>query len=477
MAKSAFSGIFTLLVAVVVVGVLAAGGYYYWSHKADTSPEFTTVTVGRGELVQVATATGGLQAVTSVDVSSQISGLITEVDVDYNTPVKTGQVLARIDPATYKSRLQQAEAQLTNTQANQTLVRLNTERSRELRAKNLVAQQDLDQAEALLAQADAQVRIQTATVESARVDLARCTIYAPLDGIVIDRQAEVGKTVAASLNAPTLFTIVDDLAKMQIDAAVAEADVGSVDLKQPVNFNVAAFPGRQFRGTVTQIRNAPKTTSNVVTYDTIIDVNNADLKLRPGMTADVSIVVAQRPNALRVSNSALRVRIPDDVLEARKIETPKPADSGAAAPAKPLSDEELRTARREIFREAGFVFGSGPPSPEVLKKAQDLAKARGIELDFSRFGGGGRGGNTGVPAVTTRTVFVLQGTDPKTAKIAPTSVKLGISDGIYTEVVEGLKEGDVLVTGVAAPTASAAAATNNPFAQRPPMGGPGGGRR
>jgi len=358
------------------------------------------------------------------------------------------------------------------------MTRLNTERTRELRAKSLVAQQDLDQAEALLTQADAQVQIQQATVDSARVDLARCTIYAPLNGIVIDRQTDVGKTVAASLNAPTLFTIVDDLAKMQIDAAVAEVDIGNIELQQQVNFAVAAFPGRQFRGRVTQIRNAPKTTSNVVTYDTIIDVNNADLKLRPGMTADVSIIVAQRPNALRVPNGALRVRIPDDVLDARKADTPKSAGAAptAPAPAKPLTDEELRTARREIFREAGFVFGGGPPSPEVLKKAQDLAKARGIELDFSRFGGGGRS-SMAAPTVTTRTVFLLQGVDPKTAKIVPTTVKLGITDGIYTEVFDGLKEGDLLVTGVTTATAGASAAANNPFAQRPPMGMPGGGRR
>ena len=463
-----------LIIGLVFVGV-AGVGWYYWSRHAEKEVNFTTVTVARGDLTQAVTATGGLQAITSVDVSSQVSGLITEVDVDYNTPVKTGTVLARLDPATYKSRLQQAEAQMTNTQANFTLTRLNTERTRELRAKNLVAQQDLDQAEALLAQADAQVKIQQANVDSAKVDLERCTIVSPLDGIVLDRETDVGKTVAASLNAPTLFTIIDDLAKMQIDASVAEADIGNVELKQAVNFTVDAFPNRQFRGTISQIRNAPKTVSNVVTYDTIVDVNNADLKLKPGMTANVSIIVAQRNGALRVSNGVLRARIPEDVLASRLVEPAKPAADAAtaAAPAaKPMTDDERRTTRREIMKEAGFTPGSGPPSPEVIQKAQEIAKSRGLDLDFSRPGGGSRASSN---APVTRNVYKLTGTDPKIARIEAVTVKLGITDGIYTEVLDGLKEGDVLVTGVAAPGAPAARpqGSANPFAGS----GPGGPRR
>ncbi len=470
MAKSGSSSVVRILIFLGVLGAIA-GGVYYWTQRDDKPAELTTVPLGRGEIVQTVTATGGLQATTSVDVSSQVSGLITEVAVDFNTPVKTGQVLARLDPATYQSRLLQAQAQLANVKANCTLVRLNTERTRELRTKNLVSQQDLDQAEALLTQAEAQLKIQTATVSSAEVDLGRCTIYAPLDGIVLDRQAEKGKTVAASLNAPTLFTIIDDLAKMEIDASVAEADIGSVEVKQPVTFTVDAYQGRTFRGTVSQIRNSPKTVSNVVTYSTMIDVNNADLKLKPGMTASVSIVVAQRDHALRIPNGALRVRLPDNVLAARKLEEPPPATAPgqpAAPAAKPLTEEEQRTARREIMAEAGFTRGGGPPSPEVLQKAQQLAKARGIELDFSRMGGGNRGdrADRGTPGGTiSRNVFVLVGDDPKTARIKQVPIKLGITDGIYTEVLEGLKEGDVLVTGTALPGATTAAASTNPFSQ------------
>ncbi|MBS0632730.1 MAG: efflux RND transporter periplasmic adaptor subunit [Verrucomicrobia bacterium] len=461
-----------LILLIVLVLAAAAGGWYYTTRDSDKAPEYTTATIARGEVAQLVTATGTLQAVTSVDVSSQISGLISDISVDFNSQVKVGQVLAKIDPATYESKLASALAQLGNTKANLTLVRLNTERTRSLRQQNLVPQQDLDQAEALLAQAEAQVAIQNATVESARVDLARCTILSPIDGIVIDRQAEVGKTVAASLNAPLLFTIANDLSKMEISAAVAEADIGSVEEKEQVNFTVDAYPNRQFRGRISQVRNAPKVTSNVVTYETIVDVRNDDLKLKPGMTANVSIVIADRRNVLRLPNSALRVRIPENLLPPP---APKPAAAtaaGAAAPAAPkvLSDDERRKAMRAIMQEAGFTPGGGPPSPDVIARAQELAKERGIELDFSRWGN--RGGAAHAPNTpVTRTVYKLVGTDPKTQHPEPVTVKLGISDGITTEIIEGLNEGDTIITSFVQPSATAPAAAANPFA--PTRGGPG----
>lgn len=458
-----------LIVIIVLVLAAAAGGWYYATRDNDKAPEYTTAAITRGEVAQVVTATGTLQAVTSVDVSSQISGLINDISVDFNSQVKVGQVLAKIDPATYESKLASALAQLGNTKANLTLVRLNTERTRSLRQQNLVPQQDLDQAEALLAQAEAQVAIQNATVESARVDLARCTILSPIDGIVIDRQAEVGKTVAASLNAPLLFTIANDLSKMEISAAVAEADIGSVEEKEQVNFTVDAYPNRQFRGRISQVRNAPKVTSNVVTYETIVDVRNDDLKLKPGMTANVSIVIADRRDVLRLPNSALRVRIPENLLPPP---APKPAAATAAgttAPAAPkaLSPEERRKVMRELMQEAGFTPGGGPPSPEVIAHVHELAKERGIELDLSRWGnrGASRAPNTPV----TRTVYKLVGTDPKTQHPEPVTVKLGISDGITTEVIEGLSEGDNIITSFVQPSAAPAPAAANPFA--PTRGG------
>lgn len=451
-----------LLLLIVLLLAAAAGVWYYTTRNSEKTPEYTTAAIARGEVAQVVTATGTLQAVTSVDVSSQISGLIKEIDVDFNSQVKIGQVLAKIDPATYESKLASALAQLGNTKANLTLVRLNTERTRTLHQQNLVPQQDLDQAEALLAQAEAQVQIQNATVESARVDLARCTLLSPIDGIVIDRQAEVGKTVAASLNAPLLFTIANDLSKMEISAAVAEADIGTVEEKELVNFTVDAYPSRQFRGRISQVRNAPKVTSNVVTYETIIDVRNDDLKLKPGMTANVSIVIADRRDVLRLPNSALRVRIPESLLPPPAAKPGTAANASAAAP-KVLSDEERRKVMRGLMQEAGFAPGGGPPSPEIIARVQELAKERGIEIDLSRWGN--RGGGSHAPNTpVTRTVYKLVGSDPKTQHPEPVTVKLGITDGITTEIIDGLAEGDNIITSFAQPSATPAAAAANPFA-------------
>lgn len=478
MAKSRFS---TGLVAtsLVIVG-LGAAAWFYFRQGNDKAPQLTTVTISKGELTQVVTASGGLQPVTSVDVSSQVSGLIKEVFVDYNTPVKEGDVLARIDAATYEQKLKSAEADLASTKASAMLTRATTNRTRELFKRNLVTQQELDQAEAELAQSEAQLLIRSASVEDAKVNLARCTIYAPIDGIVMQRATEVGKTVAASLNAPTLFVIANKLDQMEISAAVAEADIGNVLEGQEVNFTVDAFPNRQFHGKVTQIRNSPITTQNVVTYETIISVTNDDLKLKPGMTANVSIVVAQHRDVLRIPNSALRARVPEELLVQKQVAETK-GEKKAAESAKPVSEEDRRRIMREIFREVGFSRDAGAPSPEMIQKIQQLAKEKGIDWDPSRFGGRGGGSgnkNNSLQPVSTRTVFKLVSSDPEAPKIEAVTIKLGISDSIVTEVLEGLQEGDVLVTSVSSANSPAGApGAANPFAggQRG-MGGMGGRR-
>ncbi len=439
----------------IVLLAAAAGGWYFFQKKAATPPSFSSVKVSRGNIAQVVTASGSLQPVTSIEIGSQVSGLVTEVLVDFNSPVKAGQLIARIDPATYQQQLRQNEADLASTKASYTLVQLNTERTRSLRERNLVSQQELDQAEAQLAQSEATLLMRQAALENARVDLARCDIFSPIDGIVIDRQTDVGKTVAASLNAPTLFIIANDLSRMQINTAVAEADIGSVTEGQPVNFTVDAYPGRQFRGRVVQIRNSPKTEQNVVTYQTIIEVRNDDLRLKPGMTANVSIIIAQRENVLRIPNSALRARIPEALIP------PAPAPAGATA----ASNAPPATATREqmmaLMREAGFTPGSGPPSAEVRERMARLAKERGLELPAS---GGTRAGAPGETTVTNRTVYKFHGATA-TPPLTPVNVKLGISDGSTTEVLEGLEEGDELVTNVvqAGASSGASAPAQSPF--------------
>lgn len=464
MAKSrSYSG----LIILIVLAAAGFGAWKYFQQEGDKKPVYSTTTVTRGTISQVVTATGTLQPVTSIEVGSQVSGLVTEVLVDFNSPVKAGQLLAKIDPATYEQRLRQSQADLASTNASHTLVRLNTERTRALREKNLVSQQELDQSEAQLSQANAELLTRQASVENAKLDLARCSIVSPIDGIVIDRQTDAGKTVAASFNAPVLFIIANDLGKMQINAAIAEADIGSVANGQSVNFTVDAFPNRQFRGHVIQIRNSPKTEQNVVTYQTIIEVRNDDLKLKPGMTANVSVVIAHRADTLRIPNSTLRARIPEQLLPAPPVAKPQdgPAIGSATAGPVPATREQMMA----LMQEVGFTPGSGPPSQEIRDKLRQLAKERGLELP--NFGGGNRNRSSGeTPAVTTRIIYKLGGT-PALPAPEPITVKLGITDGSTTEVIDGLKEGDVLITNVTIPGAKATPTTTNPF------GGPGGAPR
>jgi HlyD family secretion protein len=301
-----------------------------------------------------------------------------------------------------------------------------------------------------------------AAVEDAKVNLSRCTIYAPIDGVVMQRAADAGKTVAASLNAPTLFIIANDLSKMQIVAAVAEADIGNIALDQTVNFRVDAYPNRQFKGKISQIRNYPKTAQNVVTYETIIAVTNEELKLKPGMTANVEIIVSQRSGVLKIANSALRARVAEEYL----VKKAKAANEAGTVPApKTLSREEQRKVMGEIFQQVGYSRESGaPPSPEMSTKIQQLAKEKGIEFDPSRFGSGRSGRSaekTGEQTITQRTVFRQKAPEAKQVEIEAIQIKTGITDGMTTEIIEGVNEGEQLVTNiVVADEASSSKATN-----------------
>src|SRR2546426_1574899 len=280
---------------------------------------YQTAMIMRSPVTQAVTATGTLNPVINVQVGSQVSGNIAKLFADFNSQVKAGQVVAQIDPALFQATVTQAEGDLANAQAALELARINARRTQELFAKKTSSQADVDQAVATLHQAEANVKIKQGALDKAKADLDHCTITSPIDGVVISRSVDVGQTVAASLQAPVIFQIANDLTKMQIDSNVAEADVGVVQVGQDVDFTVDAFPTQTFHGKVVQVRNAPITGQNVVTYDTVIGVSNPDLKLKPGMTANVSIVSAHRDEALKIANSALRFRMPD--------QTPTPAGS------------------------------------------------------------------------------------------------------------------------------------------------------
>ena len=257
-----------------LLAILASGAGLGWylNRPSGGAPEYETDLVSRGELTQKVTASGQLNPVVKVEVGSQISGIIQKLSVDFNSPVKQGEIIAQLDPATYEANLLQAQGNLSNAGAALELAQLNANRAKSLQAEKLNAKAEYEKAEADLHQAQAAVTINQGALKKAEVDLARCTIYAPIDGSVISRNVNVGQTVAASLSAPTLFVIANDLTKMQIETDVAEADIGLVAVDQNVEFTVDAFPGQTFHGRVTQVRNAPKIELGVVTYVTIIEV-------------------------------------------------------------------------------------------------------------------------------------------------------------------------------------------------------------
>src|SRR5881275_619268 len=245
------SGLKWLMIVVLLAGI-GAGGVAYVRRPKDTELEFKTVKVARGEITQAVTANGALNPVRTVTVGSQISGIITELKVDFNSKVREGAELAKIDPATYERALARAVADLANAQAGLELAKFNAKRAKQLYADRLISESEFEQTEVALKQADANVKIHQASVDSAKVDLDRTTIYAPISGMVISRKVDAGQTVAASFNTPELFTIANDLTKMQIETLVSEADVGGVQEGQKVNFMVDAFPGRKFSGRVNQ---------------------------------------------------------------------------------------------------------------------------------------------------------------------------------------------------------------------------------
>jgi HlyD family secretion protein len=309
------------LVITVALAAVVAGAYVYHSRGADEAEgRYTTAAVERGDVTATVTATGTVNPVKTVQVWTYVSGPVIALDVDYNSRVERGQRVAQIDPAPFRVKVQRAEANLETAQArvrkaraDLELKKLTLERNRELHGReSIVSQNDLDTAKSSYDQAAAQVALEEAGVkqaaaelEEARINLGYTEIRSPVDGIVVSRSVDVGQTVAASFQTPTLFQIAQDLTEMQVNASVSEADIGNVDEGQEATFRVDAYPGRNFRGTVVQVRSAPVTVQNVVTYDVVIAVDNGDLALKPGMTAAAAITTARAEDVLRIPLRAL----------------------------------------------------------------------------------------------------------------------------------------------------------------------------
>ena len=396
-------------IALIVAAVLAAAiGAYWWRQRPPALPRFETVAIDTGTIVSKVTATGALSALITVQVGSQVSGRLKEINVDYNSVVKKGDLIARLDPELFLANVAQNKAQLMlaeATLAKDKVTAFDAERTfkrqQQLRDEKLNAQQDLDTAETTMLADKAQLLSDQANVAQAQANLQQAElnfeysrIHAPISGVVILKAVDVGQTVAASFQAPTLFTIAQDLTHMQVDTNIAESDVGKLRDKMKATFTVDAYPSEVFTGTVRQIRNAAVTTQNVVTYDAVIDVENPDLKLRPGMTANITAVSEVKDDVLRVPNAALRFRPTADML----------GEGGGA---------------------------HHHASEKTGDKAGDHADK------------GGKAGEPELPGM--RTVYVLKDGRPHAVRI-----RIGVTDGNFTEALEGpLHEGEQLVTATA----------------------------
>ncbi len=391
----------------VVIIVLAAGiwwGSRYWGSSEAALPPLHTVKVDRGEVSRRVVAHGTLQPVQKVTVGSQVSGIIEDIMVDFNARVTRGQVIAQIDPSTFAAAVSSARAELESAEAGLELARMNWERVQELRDRQFIAPSEVDQASATLRQAEAQVRVRGHALERAERELDRCTITSPTDGMVISRNVDVGQTVAASLSAPVLFEIATDLREMHIYANVSEADIGQVSDGQRVLFRVDAFRDRDFEGEVIQVRNAPIMEDNVVHYETIIAVDNSALLLKPGMTTEVSVITDRKDDVMRVRNTALRARLPDNLIP-----------SGV--------DADRRGIGGSSGEHESGNGGDGDNSGDIT----------GENGEYSRADEGQDG-----------RVFLLRNN-----RIHQVPVRTGLSDGLHTEVIRGdLSVGDTLVVGL-----------------------------
>ena len=490
-----------LLAALVLGG--AGAWWYYASDAPEFVPEIRTVETTRGDIVESVSATGSLEAVTTVQIGSQVSGIIQELRADYNAIVREGDVIARLDPSLFETQIEQARANLLRAEADVERLRVAVDdahaqhaRSVELAAQELISQTELETSEVNVRSATAQLRSAEAQVIQARaslnqneVNLEHTVIRAPIDGIVISRLVDVGQTVAASLQAPELFVIAADLTKMRVIANVDESDVGRIRPRQPVSFVVDAYPDETFGGVVSQIRLEPIVQQNVVTYATVIDAPNPDLKLKPGMTATATIEIARRDGVVRVPNAALRFRPAAETFMALNQPAPDLPPLTGSAPAAPPDPERLRRFRervqqlspeeRERFRERRRDGRGRPAAGTRARPANAAAEAavpavaRGATTIDALFG------PLPQPRSTGRVWLLEQG------RLLPVDVTLGLTDGTSTELVQGgaavgdedsgaaLAAGTALVSFISTPEAGAATRGASTSPLIPSFGPPG----
>jgi HlyD family secretion protein len=493
-------------IAIVVACVLVLAAGWWWMHrKADDAGGYRTTAVERGDIRVAISATGTLSAISTVTVGSQVSGQVTDVLADFNDKVTKGQVIAKIDPSTYEAQIEQgnaqvasAQAQLRQAQATLRNAKLDYDRKASLGGQQLVAKSDVDLARAALEQAQAQVnaaqaqiRQQTASTQTTRVNLNRTVIRSPVDGVILTRTIEPGQTVAASLQAPELFTIAEDLSKMKIELAVDESDIGQVRNGQVVTFTADAFPNRQFRGIVDQVRMSATTTSNVVTYPVVVTVDNSDGTLLPGLTVNAEIEVSKRADVLKVANAALRYK-PANEDDSAAAGAPQAGPRGGGGSG--VIDDLARTATGlglDAKQQAAFdAAAEAIKQRQAARQAAPRPQGNALFGGGRGFGGGGGGGGQMQAQMRQRMMdrfqqdfaqFRASLTDAQRAqwdsavsalvgatraavyklvdgKPQKTMVRIGASDGTDTEISGDVKAGDQLVTGERAAGPAAAPA-------------------
>ena len=500
----------TLLTIIILALGFTAYGYYTF-RTVEFVPEIRTIPVTTGDIVDTVGATGALEAVTTVQVGSQVSGIIENLYVDYNAIVREGDVLMRLDPSLFETQIEQARANLIRAEADVERLRVSVDdahtqlrRAEDLERRELIpaiefeaAQVNLRSAEAQLKSAEAQVIQARASLNQNEINLEHTVIRAPIDGIVISRLVDVGQTVAASLQAPELFVIAADLTKMRVLANIDESDVGRIRPGQRVTFTVDAYPAEEFEGSVSQVRLEPVVQQNVVTYATVVDAPNPDLKLKPGMTATISLEIARRDDAVRIPSAALRFRPTPEMFALLNQPVPEELQRGGTAS---MADEQAPPGGSrgdlgppgggEGFSGPGSGFGGGAPDPERMRQFQERVaqmppeeRERFVaERRAARGAGAGSGRRTGAPrqrATTAEptiptvdrgatTIDALFGPLPPTESVGrvwlledgelrPIDVRLGVSDGTATELLSAagptlrVAAGTQLVTNVSTP--------------------------
>lgn len=423
--------IYWIMIGAVIL-LIPFAAWFLFKNKEVAANEWKTAKVEKGDLRVTVTATGTLNAVTTVQVGTQVSGIINKIFVDFNSVVKEGQVIALLDTTYLAQAVEDASASLQRTEIAVTQTRREYERTKTLFDQKVMAQADYDLALSAYETAVTNARSARAALNRARINLRYATIQAPIAGVVVSRAVDVGQTVAASFNTPTLFTIANDLTKMQVQASVDEADIGKIKVGQEVTFTVDAYDDQTFSGMVRQVRLQPVVLQNVVNYTVIVDVPNPDMKLLPGMTASITVMVEELKDILKIPASALKFTPPQEYLAELEKKLP---DS--------LKQQREKWARNQQGGTPGGMPGSGR-------------------------GPGGSAMGEGRPNIGR--VWVVDGADLKQVR-----VRIGPSDGSSTEVRgRNIREGDVVVTGIISAAAKNAQKQQNPFAPQMPQGGRGG---